>query len=217
MDGSPDYEESPSAARIAQPKRRKTGGEDDVRDRIKYALNQCYRAVETCLEPETGRKRCLLFLDVPKKTDYPDYHVIIEKPIAMRQIKRRIDNRTFRRVDTCRDEFHLMVRNAKTYNQEGSWVYNDAVELQKAFDTTYDMLCRFSGLPGSENEGEAAAGDTSVNDTQNEAEDDNDDGGEDDDEDGKPVAAAPRGIKIRLGKRSKVVKNGKRDESDDDE
>ncbi|CDW98397.1 hypothetical protein [Sporisorium scitamineum] len=158
MDGSPDYEESPSAARIAQPKRRKTGGEDEVRDRIKYALNQCYRAVESCLEPETGRKRCLLFLDVPKKTDYPDYHVIIEKPIAMRQIKRRIDNRTFRRVDTCRDEFHLMVRNAKTYNQEGSWVYNDAVELQKAFDTTYDMLCRFSGLPGSENEGEAQAG-----------------------------------------------------------
>ncbi len=47
-----------------------------------------------------------------------------------------------------------MVRNAKTYNQEGSWVYNDAVEMQKAFDTTYDMLCRFSGLPGSENEGE---------------------------------------------------------------
>ncbi|GAC97069.1 ATP dependent chromatin remodeling factor [Pseudozyma hubeiensis SY62] len=211
MDASPDYEESPSAARIGQPKRRKTGGEDDVRDRIKYALNQCYRAVESCLEPETGRKRCLLFLDVPKKSDYPDYHVIIEKPIAMRQIKRRIDNRTFRRVDTCRDEFHLMVRNAKTYNQEGSWVYNDAVELQKAFDTTYDMLCRFSGLPGSENEGETQAGDTSVNDTQAE---DEEEGEEEEEEEEKPVAA-PRGIKIKLGKRSKVVK--KKTESDDDE
>ncbi|SPO22499.1 probable SNF2 - component of SWI/SNF global transcription activator complex [Ustilago trichophora] len=218
MDGSPDYEESPSAARIAQPKRRKTGGEDDVRDRIKYALNQCYRAVETCLEPETGRKRCLLFLDVPKKTDYPDYHVIIEKPIAMRQIKRRIDNRTFRRVDTCRDEFHLMVRNAKTYNQEGSWVYNDAVELQKAFDTTYDMLCRHSGLPGSENEGEVQpgggeAGDTSVGDTQNEGDDDHEEGEEDEEE--KP-APAPRGIKIKLGKR-KLAKKGKPADSEDDE
>ncbi|KAJ9477540.1 Transcription regulatory protein SNF2 [Pseudozyma hubeiensis] len=211
MDASPDYEESPSAARIGQPKRRKTGGEDDVRDRIKYALNQCYRAVESCLEPETGRKRCLLFLDVPKKSDYPNYHVIIEKPIAMRQIKRRIDNRTFRRVDTCRDEFHLMVRNAKTYNQEGSWVYNDAVEMQKAFDTTYDMLCRFSGLPGSENEGEAQVGDTSVNDTQVEEEEE---GEEEEEEEEKPVAA-PRGIKIKLGKRSKVVK--KKTESDDDE
>ena len=205
MDGSPDYEESPSAARSsAQPKRRKTGGEDETRDRIKYALNQCYRAVETCLEPETGRKRCLLFLDVPKKSDYPDYHVIIEKPIAMRQIKRRIDNRTFRRVDTCRDEFHLMVRNAKTYNQEGSWVYNDAVELQKAFDTTYDMLCRFSGLPGSENEGEVVAGAEDGVDGRDEADDDDED---------KPVAQ-PRGIKIKLGKRK--IKKGKV-ESDEEE
>jgi ATP-dependent helicase STH1/SNF2 len=212
MDGSPDYEESPSAARIAQPKRRKTGGEDDVRDRIKYALNQCYRAVEACLEPETGRKRCLLFLDVPRKSDYPDYHVIIEKPIAMRQIKRRIDNRTFRRVDTCRDEFHLMVRNAKTYNQEGSWVYNDAVELQKAFDATYDMLCRFSGLPGSENEGEVPSGGGETRDTSVAGDDDEE--GDEDEEDEKPHVAAPRGIKIKLGKRSKPKKGR---ESDDDE
>ena len=220
MDGSPDYEESPSAARIAQPKRRKTGGEDDVRDRIKYALNQCYRAAETCLEPGTGRKRCLLFLDVPKKTDYPDYHVIIEKPIAMRQIKRRIDNRTFRRVDTCRDEFHLMVRNAKTYNQEGSWVYNDAVELQKAFDTTYDMLCRFSGLPGSENEGELPAGKEGEPEGDDGEEAEGGAGGDDDEEDEKPVQAAPRGIKIKLGKRNKAKpsgKSGRRDESDDEE
>lgn len=68
----------------------------------------------------------------------------------MRQIKRRIDNRTFRSVATCRDEFHLMVSNAKTYNQEGSWVYNDAVELQAAFDRTYDLVTRGSGLPGAE-------------------------------------------------------------------
>ncbi|CCF54584.1 hypothetical protein NDA11_000957 [Ustilago hordei] len=229
MDGSPDYEESPSAARIVQPKRRKTGGEDDVRDRIKYALNQCYRAVETCLEPETGRKRCLLFLDVPKKSDYPDYHVIIEKPIAMRQIKRRIDNRTFRRVDTCRDEFHLMVRNAKTYNQEGSWVYNDAVELQKAFDTTYGMLCRFSGLPGSENEGEMPVGgngegvDTSIGgggdggeDEEDEDEEEVEEEEEEEEEEEKPVAPAPRGIKIKLGKR-KPKKGGKKEDSDNEE
>ncbi|EST06220.1 Helicase/SANT-associated, DNA binding [Kalmanozyma brasiliensis GHG001] len=212
LDGSPDYEDSPSAAaRTAVPKRRKTGGgEDDTRDRIKYALNQCYRAVETCLEPETGRKRCLLFLDVPKKSDYPDYHVIIEKPIAMRQIKRRIDNRTFRRVDACRDEFHLMVRNAKTYNQEGSWVYNDAVELQKAFDGVYDMFCRHSGLPGSENEGEASVGAPAGGGD----EDEDEEAEEGEEEEEKPVVPAARGIKIKLGKRKVVRKKG---ESDDEE
>ncbi|EPQ28278.1 uncharacterized protein PFL1_04105 [Pseudozyma flocculosa PF-1] len=226
IDGSPDNDHDSGSASgrfAAQPKRRRTGGDDDVRDRIKTALLQCYRAVESCLEPETGRKRCLLFLDIPKKTDYPDYHVIIEKPIAMRQIKRRIDNRTFRRVDTCRDEFHLMVRNAKTYNQEGSWVYNDAVELQKAFDKTYDMLCRFSGLPGSENEGEAPTGlgalqfgrdsagtsgqgsqagggdDDDEREEGEEGDDYGDDGDGHDDDEKRPVPS--RGIKIKLGKR----------------
>ncbi|PWZ03180.1 hypothetical protein BCV70DRAFT_229513 [Testicularia cyperi] len=218
LDGSPDYEESPSASRVAQLKRRKVGSEDDVRDRIKYALNQCYKAVESCIEPETGRKRCLLFLDVPKRNEYPDYHVIIEKPIAMRQIKRRIDNRTFRRVDSCREDFHLMVRNAKTYNQEGSWVYNDAVELQKAFDATYDMLCRFSGLPGSENEGETPAGGSSNNTGDNSVGDTQDDGGDDDEDDEKPSTPAPRALKIKLGgkRRGATAVSKKKEDSDEE-
>ncbi|PWN52206.1 hypothetical protein IE53DRAFT_367396 [Violaceomyces palustris] len=222
-DGSPDWDnDTPnSSSRITQPKRRRTGGDDDVRDRIKTLLLQCYRAVESCYEPETGRKRCLLFLDIPKKTDYPDYHVLIEKPICMRQIKRRIDNRTFRRVDTCRDEFHLMVNNAKTYNQEGSWVYNDAVELQAVFDKNYDLLCKFSGLPGSENEGEAPTGlgalglgkntggstaGSAYGGDANEEDDEHEEGEVDEDEEEeeeepKPSTPAPRGIKIKLGRR----------------
>ncbi|KAN0060922.1 ATP-dependent DNA helicase Snf21 [Thecaphora frezii] len=246
MDGSPDYDNDAQSAssRLAQPKRRRTGGDDDVRDRIKTVLLQCYRAVESCLEPETGRKRCALFLDIPKKSEYPDYHVIIEKPIAMRQIKRRIDNRTFRRVDSCRDEFHLMVRNAKTYNQEGSWVYNDAVELQKAFDKTYDMLCKSSGLPGSENEGEAPTGIGALQfgansrnasaagggggggggDEDDEDEEEEEEGEANEEEEGavpdEEKKPAPRGIKLRLGKRgsSRAITGKKKRgiDSDDD-
>lgn len=53
-------------------------------------------------------------------------------------------------MSECRDDFHLMVRNAKLYNQEGSYVYVDATELQRAFDATYEQLVPGSGLPGAE-------------------------------------------------------------------
>ena len=115
-------------------KRRKV---DESRDAIKSALMQCYHAVEHCEDPETGRRRCVLFIDIPKKSEYPDYHVLIANPIAMRQIRKRIENRTYKTLEACKKDFHLMFNNARTYNQEGSLVWNDAEELQRVFDETY--------------------------------------------------------------------------------
>ena len=34
----------------------------------------------------------------------------------------------------------LMFNNARTYNQEGSWVYVDAEEMEKAFDAAFDAF-----------------------------------------------------------------------------
>lgn len=42
-----------------------------------------------------------------------------------------------------------MVDNAKTYNQEGSWVYVDAVEMEAVFNATFDRVTVGSGLPGA--------------------------------------------------------------------
>lgn len=41
-----------------------------------------------------------------------------------------------------------MFANAKLYNQEGSWVWVDADELQKVFDEAYENFCAHSDLPG---------------------------------------------------------------------
>lgn len=74
---TPDYDgDSTSQQPKGNSKKRKQPGpEDEVRDAVREALLSCYAAVEDAAEPETGRKRCALFLDVPKKMDYPDYHV----------------------------------------------------------------------------------------------------------------------------------------------
>lgn len=42
-----------------------------------------------------------------------------------------------------------MFTNARTYNQEGSWVYVDAEEMEKVFDAAFDRYVAGSGLPGA--------------------------------------------------------------------
>ncbi|WFC98740.1 RSC chromatin remodeling complex ATPase component [Malassezia yamatoensis] len=134
---------APSDSTEISSKRRKV---DENRDAIKTALWQCYQAVEQCEEPETGRRRCALFLEIPKKSEYPDYHVLIPQPIALRQIRKRIESKAYKTMEACRDDFHLMFNNARTYNQEGSLVWNDAEELQQVFDQTFASVQQSDNL-----------------------------------------------------------------------
>lgn len=43
-----------------------------------------------------------------------------------------------------------MFNNARTYNLEGSWVYNDAEEMEKVFKEVFDRLTVGTDLPGAE-------------------------------------------------------------------
>jgi len=43
-----------------------------------------------------------------------------------------------------------MFSNAMTYNQEGSWVWNDAKEMKRVFDATFNRVMTGSGFPGAE-------------------------------------------------------------------
>ena len=42
-----------------------------------------------------------------------------------------------------------MFNNARTYNQEGSWVYVDAEEMEKVFNKTWDRVIAGTDLPGA--------------------------------------------------------------------
>lgn len=71
-----------------------------------------------------------------------------------------------------------MFDNAKTYNQEDSWVYQDAVEMQKVLESVFHRRTIGSGLPGAK-AGNGRAANFSVH--------------EDDDD----VPRAPRASKLR--------------------
>ncbi|KAF8624854.1 hypothetical protein AX15_005734 [Amanita polypyramis BW_CC] len=119
-----------------------------VKDKMKKAFAECLKAVLAC-EDETGRKRCELFRELPDRRDYPDYYQLITHPIAISQLKKRANSGNYKTVQMFRDDWMLMFNNARTYNQEGSWVYIDADEMEKVFNATWDRVIVGSGLPGA--------------------------------------------------------------------
>jgi ATP-dependent helicase STH1/SNF2 len=50
-----------------------------------------------------------------------------------------------------------MFDNARTYNQEGSWVYIDAEEMEKVFEAAFQRHVANAGFPGSSS-GDVASG-----------------------------------------------------------
>ncbi|KAG2023767.1 SNF2-family ATP dependent chromatin remodeling factor snf21 [Coprinopsis cinerea AmutBmut pab1-1] len=138
-------------------KRRKTkagpsSSKDDVppavRERMKKAFQECFKAVTNC-EAEAGRKRCELFRELPDRRDYPDYYQLISQPISLAQIRKRYTGIHYKSVQQFKNDFLLMFNNARTYNQEGSWVYVDADEMEKVFKKAFEKHIAGTDLPGA--------------------------------------------------------------------
>lgn len=121
-----------------------------MRERMKKVFNECYKAVQQCEEPGTGRRRWELFKELPDKREYPDYYQTIAQPIAMSHLRKRAQSNFYRDMQMYRDDWRLMFNNARTYNQEGSWVYVDAEEMEKVFNEVFDRLTLGTDLPGAE-------------------------------------------------------------------
>jgi ATP-dependent helicase STH1/SNF2 len=68
----------------------------------------------------------------------------------LNQLRKRYTSNYYKTVTAFRDDWRLMFDNARTYNQEGSWVYVDAEEMERVFDVTYERVVEGSGLPGAE-------------------------------------------------------------------
>ncbi|TPX23501.1 hypothetical protein DIZ76_012833 [Coccidioides immitis] len=72
------------------------------------------------------------FLKPPPKSQYPDYYVIIQNPIAMDTIKRRINRDEYQSLREFLDDIRLLCNNARTYNEDGSILFQDANQIEAA-------------------------------------------------------------------------------------
>lgn len=80
---------------------------------------------------EHGELRVLPFERLPDKGVEKDYYVVIKNPIALDGIKRNYKRKKYGSIEQVMADLDLLFENAKAYNEEGSEVYEDAVELQK--------------------------------------------------------------------------------------
>ena len=83
-------------------------------------------------EDEGGATRSIIepFMKPPPKSQYPDYYMIIQHPMAMDMIKKKINREDYQTVDEFRDDVHLLCQNARTYNEDGSVLFQDANDIE---------------------------------------------------------------------------------------
>ena len=76
------------------------------------------------------------FLELPSKKLYADYYTFIAEPIALDVIEKRINSYQYTNLKDLQIDIALLAKNAKTYNEDGSMIYNDAVVIEVRYGTT---------------------------------------------------------------------------------
>lgn len=77
---------------------------------------------------------------LPSKRQYPDYYLQIKRPIALDDIKSKLELREYTTLDSVRQDFETCFRNAKRYNIKDSQIFKDAKFLHVSSAYT---LCIF--------------------------------------------------------------------------
>lgn len=96
-------------------------------------------AVRTA-EDDMGRYYSEIFQELPSKKLYPDYYQLIERPIALNVIENHIKSNRYTSLENVKADLDLMLENARTYNEPGSFVYENANALQTIIDEKYPDL-----------------------------------------------------------------------------
>lgn len=86
-------------------------------------------------EDEDGErleKRAVIdpFVSLPSKKIYPDYYLVIQNPISMDQIKKKINKEEYNSINDFKDDILTLCNNARTYNEDGSLLFQDANTIE---------------------------------------------------------------------------------------
>ncbi|KAJ3265203.1 hypothetical protein HDU77_006058 [Chytriomyces hyalinus] len=109
--------------------------------------HECLSAVRDCQDEHAGsvRFRASIFEVLPPKRGFKDYYEIIQSPICLEQIQKKINGMKYFSLHEMVADFTLLFENARSYNAEGSDVYNDALVLEALFKRTFERLAPNGG------------------------------------------------------------------------
>ncbi|GAA5832794.1 hypothetical protein JCM11251_005767 [Rhodosporidiobolus azoricus] len=110
---TPSTADGEGASRAGGGKRRK------VLSPYQEKLRQCFEVLLTEIEnldnPTMGHQCAGLFNELPAKRDYPDYYLLIQQPISLKEIKKKVNNGTYPDTHAFANDIYLMLSNAMTY------------------------------------------------------------------------------------------------------
>ena len=63
---------------------------------------------------------------------------MVKNPIALDVILKKCKKGAYSSLEEVKQDLNTMFENAQFYNEEGSWIYNDAEELRKFTDNWFE-------------------------------------------------------------------------------
>jgi ATP-dependent helicase STH1/SNF2 len=115
----------------------------ETRDTLQKSLRSLYdglMGLEDEAEPrgdnDSEPEKTLIigpFIKLPPKRDYADYYVIIQSPICMKDIERKIKKGEYNSLSDMKKDVDLLVRNCRTYNEDGSLLWQWAGLMEVSF------------------------------------------------------------------------------------
>ena len=80
------------------------------------------------------------FMHEVNRKDYPDYYRIIKKVTSLSTVKENLVSGRIKSMGQFINQMELVFRNAQTYNDEGSLLYQDSKTLQDYFHSRMDEI-----------------------------------------------------------------------------
>ncbi|XDT04200.1 Bromodomain [Nakaseomyces glabratus] len=110
----------------------------------KQPINETKKLVDTLvddmrsqLDESDEHPLTSIFETLPSKREYPDYYKLIKKPLSIDVIQKNARKGVYKSLDDVKEDIQTMFDNARFYNEEGSWVYNDAEKLNEFTNTWF--------------------------------------------------------------------------------
>jgi ATP-dependent helicase STH1/SNF2 len=134
-------DDTPAKRRKGRPSKASQDVNRGHRDVLQRVLNRVYQvlmkmeqeiAADSSDDDDEPLTRSIIepFLKPPPKTHYPDYYRVIQQPIAMDAIKKKVNREDYASLKDFLDDIRLLCNNARTYNEDGSVLFQDANDIE---------------------------------------------------------------------------------------
>lgn len=86
-------------------------------------------AIEAAEDPRDGSELVEPFLRLPSRRQYPDYYVVIKRPVALSDVRSRLKQHAYPTWHDLRHDLDTMCNNAKRFNERDSDIWLKARDL----------------------------------------------------------------------------------------